>query len=166
MFTVLTLSLALGLSPLVPTPRRPTPPSVTSPNITSPNQVAQFWRRRNKEEEERKRTQIVTVTAAQLVTEDIVGTAYYTIRGTLANRTPAAVSNIVVYYEVVNPGATPNSFRVVDAGTIRVPVNLGAGGQAEFSAVPKAAGSLRITLIEWLNADRSYGSFNQRQVFP
>jgi hypothetical protein len=162
--TALTLTTRLG-SGLAAPPQPAAIPSALEQQF-SPTPVAQFWRRRNPAEEERKRTQIVTVTAAQLVTEDIVGTAYYTIRGTLVNRTPGAVSNILVYYEVVSPSATPDSFRVVDAGTIRVPASLGVGGQTEFSAIPKAAGQLRITLIEWLNADRSYGSFSQRQVFP
>lgn len=156
MLPALTLAALLGLLPTTP-----------AEALTSPSpQVAQFWRRRNKEEEERKRTQIVTVTAAQLITEDIVGTAYYSIRGTVANRTAGPVSNIVVYYEVVSPGTSPGSLRVVDAGTMRISAPVAPGGQAEFSGVPKTAGSLRITLIEWLNADRSYGSFNQRQVFP
>jgi hypothetical protein len=155
-------SLILSLITALPQPSLealPQPPTL----LPFAPQLAIFGRpRRNREEEERKRTQVVKVNAAQLTSENVAGAWFHTLKGTVLNSTPNPVVTVVVHYEIVGADG-----KLVDAGSIQVPTELlPPGGQAEFTtSSPKAAGQLRVTLVEWRNADRSYGSFGQRQVF-
>jgi hypothetical protein len=158
MLSILTLSLATYMGqPLLPLSAE------LHPLLPSP-QLAIFERfRRNKEDEERQRTQVVTVTTAQLTSENISGSWYHTLKGLVENRTPKPVQTIVVHYEVVAAGTG----KLLDAGSLEVPTPLlQPGGQTEFvSSSPKAGGQIRITMVEWLNDDRTYGKFPQRQLF-
>ncbi len=104
----------------------------------------------------------VTVTAAQVTSENIVGTMYYTLKGSLTNSTQGVVSNIVVYYELRDPA----NGKLITAGTaLATPAVLQPGGSAEFTASPTSAGQVKITLIEWRKPDKSAGSRSQMQLF-
>jgi hypothetical protein len=155
-------SLLLSLITALPQPSLealPQPPTL----LPLAPELAIFGRpRRNREEEERKRTQVVRVSVAQLTSENIAGGWFHTLKGAVENRTPNPVVNVVVHYEIVGADG-----KLADAGSVKVPTELlPPGGQVEFtSSSPKAGGQVRVTLVEWLNADRSYGSFGQRQVF-
>jgi hypothetical protein len=105
----------------------------------------------------------VSVTAAQVTSENIVGTMYYTLKGSLTNNTQGIVSNIVVYYELRDPG----NGKLITAGTaLATPAVLQPGGTADFTANPINGGQVKITLIEWRQPDKSAGSHSQMQMFP
>jgi hypothetical protein len=166
----LLLGLSLSFTPLgwgsqTSTSNLPSNLPVPPLHLTPDPQLAIFGLGRprpSREEEERKRTQVVTVTNAKLVSENIGGSWFHTLTGSVENRTPNPVQTVTVHYEIV--GA---SGQLTDAGSLRVETGLlPTGERVEFTtSTPKAAGQVRVTLVEWLNLDRSYGSFPQRQLF-
>ncbi len=105
----------------------------------------------------------VSVTAAQLTSEDVVGTMYYTLTGSLTNNTQGIVSNVVVYYEIRAEGTG----KLITAGTaLATPAILQPGRTAEFTTNPISGGQVKITLIEWKKPDKTGGSHSQMQMFP
>jgi hypothetical protein len=116
-----------------------------------------------KKKTQEQNLRVVKVMDAAIASENIAGSWYYTLGGSVTNNSVAPVRNVVVYYEISAPGIG----KIVDAGSSLVqPMVLKPGDRGEFKLSPKMGGQVKITLIEWLNPDRSYGSYSQMQVFP
>jgi hypothetical protein len=116
-----------------------------------------------KKEKQDPNANTVSVTAAQLTSEDVVGTMYYTLTGSLTNNTEGIVSNVVVYYEIRAEGTG----KLITAGTaLATPAVLQPGRTAEFTTNPTSSGQVKITLIEWKKPDKTGGSHSQMQMFP
>jgi hypothetical protein len=116
-----------------------------------------------KKEKQDPNANTVSVTAAQITSENIVGTMYYTLTGSLTNNTQDIVSNVVVYYEIRAEGTG----KLVTAGTaLATPAILQPGRIAEFTTNPISGGQVKITLIEWKKPDKKGGSHSQMQMFP
>lgn len=153
--TVLNQPLSLDLSG-IGSSHSPVGAEVRGGDRTSENLIAK------KKEKPDPNANKVSVTAAQVTSENIVGTMYYTLKGSLTNNTQGIVSNIVVYYELRDPA----SGKLITAGTaLATPAVLQPGGTAEFTATPTSGGQVKITLIEWRQPDKSAGSHSQMQMF-
>lgn len=119
-------------------------------------------KKKKRDKSDPKLTLVVRVSDAKLTSENIAGAWFYTLTGTVTNNTQGMVQNVIVNYEVV----APDTGKLLAAGSTRVnPELLQNGGQGRFMVAPNAGGNVRVTLVEWSNPDRSYGSFAQLQTF-
>jgi hypothetical protein len=105
----------------------------------------------------------VVVTEAAVTAEDIAGTFYYTLSGSLKNRSDEPVLNPVVFYEIY----AEDSEQIVAGGALPVqPSVIPGNGEAIFKADVNFGGRVRITLVEWLTRKREPKSNDQQEFFP
>jgi hypothetical protein len=105
----------------------------------------------------------VVVTEAAITTEDIAGTFYYTLSGSLKNRSEEPVLNPLVFYEIY----AEDSEQIVAGGSLLVqPSVIPGNGEATFKTDVNFGGRVRITLVQWLTRKREPKSNDQREFFP
>ncbi len=108
-------------------------------------------------------SKVVRVTAAQVQSEDIAGTAFHTLRIRAMNQTGGNVNRIVVNYEIY----APNSQRLVAAGKANLqPQNLLPNEEAQAQIMVDHGGRVRVTLIEWIGGNGAYKDFEQMETMP
>lgn len=108
-------------------------------------------------------TKIVRVTAAQVLSEQIAGTWFYTLRLNALNETGGTVNRVFINYEIY----APNSQRLLTAGKAALqPQNLLTGEEGRAQLMVNQGGWVKVTLIEWLSPEKGYRTYEQMQDFP
>ncbi|PZD71965.1 hypothetical protein C1752_04307 [Acaryochloris thomasi RCC1774] len=111
----------------------------------------------------KKKPADVVVIEAEVTEEDIAGTQYYTLSGSLKNRSDEPVLNPLVYYEVY----AEDTEQIVAGGSLLVqPSVIPGNGEATFKTDLNFGGRVRITLVQWLTREREPKSNDQREFFP
>lgn len=104
----------------------------------------------------------LVVTEAQVTEENIAGTIYYTLSGRVKNRSEEPVINPLVFYEIYS-----EDDKIVAGGSLLVqPAVMPGNTEATFQSELNFGGRVRITLVEWLNRERTPQANNQREFFP
>ena len=125
----------------------------------SPEQIALF----GIGEKKKKGPADVLVTEAQVKSEDIAGTRYYTLTGRLLNRSNNVILSPFVNYELYSEATDT----IVKAGSIKVsPEVLSSGKETTFQQELDVGGKLKITLVRWKTQDKVLRSNEQMEFFP
>lgn len=111
----------------------------------------------------KKKPADVVVTEAAVTEEDIAGTLYYTLSGTVLNRSEEPVLKPLVFYEIYSE----DTEQIVAGGSLLVQPSVIPGkSEATFKTDLNFGGRVRITLVQWLSREQEPKSNDQREFFP
>jgi hypothetical protein len=78
------------------------------------------------------------------------------------NNTGSSVSKVFINYEIY----APNSTKILTAGKAAIqPQTLLAGEEGRVQLMVNQAGRVKITLVEWVSAEKGYKTYEQMQDF-
>lgn len=113
--------------------------------------------------EQESNPKVVRVTMAQVQSEQIVGTWFYTLRLNALNNTGGTVNKVFINYEIY----APNSQRLLTAGKAALqPQNLLTGEEGRAQLMVNQGGRVKVTLVEWISPEKGYRTYEQMQEFP